>query len=129
MATPPIFSRQSERFDYERFAMFCEFYVNGFSDVYREICAKAQLIPSFFYPSSEAVQTRPKGMTEYAMAKAAGEMLCADLQASEKTSAVVVARLPRLPTDQTASLLEVETADPIDILLPVIRRVNRARSD
>jgi hypothetical protein len=129
MATPPIFSRQSERFDYERFDMFCKFYVKGFYDAYREICAKAQRIPSFFYPSSEAVQTRPKGMTEYAMAKAAGEMLCADLQASEKTGAVVVERLPRLPTDQTASLLEVETGDPIDILLPVIRRVNRARSD
>jgi hypothetical protein len=36
---------------------------------------------------------------------------------------VTQSRLPRLPTDQTASVADVETADAVEILLPIIREV------
>jgi hypothetical protein len=62
-------------------------------------------------------------MTEYSMAKAAGETLCADMNLSQGPLHVTVSRLPRLPTDQTASTIAVEMASPIEIMLPIVREV------
>ena len=78
---------------------------------------------SLFYPSSVAVTERPRGMTEYTMAKAAGEVLCADMNESLAPLHVTVRRLPRLLTDQTTSVTATETADPIETMLPIIREV------
>jgi hypothetical protein len=36
---------------------------------------------------------------------------------------VTQSRLPRLPTDQTVSVADVETADAVETLLPIIREV------
>ena len=63
-------------------------------------------------------------MTEYAMAKAAGEVLCADMQSFERPGPILVRRLPRLSTDQTAALVQVELTDSIDVILPIIREVH-----
>jgi len=62
-------------------------------------------------------------MTEYTMAKAAGEVLCADIQTFESPGRILVRRLPRLPTDQTASLVNITTAEPISAILPIVREV------
>jgi hypothetical protein len=62
-------------------------------------------------------------MTEYTMAKAAGEVLCADMNVSQAPLRVIVRRLPRLPTDQTASNTVAEAALPLDTMLPIIREV------
>jgi hypothetical protein len=62
-------------------------------------------------------------MTEYTMAKAAGEVLCADMNAFQAPLHVTVSRLPRLPTDQTASITAEETTDPLRVVLPIIREV------
>jgi hypothetical protein len=63
-------------------------------------------------------------MTEYAMAKAAGEVLCADIQKFESPGRILVRRLPRLPTDQTASLVNITTAEPISVILPIVREIH-----
>jgi hypothetical protein len=34
-----------------------------------------------------------------------------------------IPRLPRLLTDQTNSIVRVTTPDPVDILLPILRRM------
>jgi hypothetical protein len=62
-------------------------------------------------------------MTEYTMSKAAGEVLCADIDKHVRNVRVVMRRLPRLPTDQTASLNQKECADPTTVMLPIIRDV------
>jgi hypothetical protein len=75
-----------------------------------------------FYPSSVAVETRPKGMTEYAMAKAAGEVLLADLNAASPSVRVVSSRLPRMGSDQTNSIAASgEESDSVAVMLPIIR--------
>lgn len=66
-------------------------------------------------------------MTEYTMSKAAGEVLCADINKQMKNVRVVVRRLPRLPTDQTASLIQTGSADPTTVMLPIIREVQGKR--
>ncbi len=63
-------------------------------------------------------------MTEYTMAKAAGEILCADMQAFEQFGPILVRRLPRLHTDQTATILQSARIDPVSIMLPLVRELN-----
>jgi phosphoenolpyruvate-protein kinase (PTS system EI component) len=41
---------------------------------------------------------------------------------------VIVSRLPRLLTDQTATVLPAAAADPLKIMLPVVRNVQSAGS-
>src|ERR1035441_1425967 len=86
--------------------------VNGFWQLSHALRARQPRL-SVFYPSSVAVTERPQGMTEYTMAKAAGEVLCADMNLSLAPMHVTVRRLPRLPTDQTASVVPVERVRPL----------------
>src|SRR5215472_2422466 len=126
LSTPVIFRRKSAIFNQQRFQEFLTFYVTGFYDLWRELRSKFGKEISIFYPSSVYVDTRPEGMTENTMAKAAGEVLCADIQSFESPGRILVRRLPRLPTDQTASLLKIETVEPISAILPIVRETSRA---
>ena len=65
---------------------------------------------------------------EYSMAKMAGEMLCANMNRAGGRVRIIVSRLPRLLTDQTATVLPLERGDPLKIMLPVIRRVQLPQS-
>lgn len=121
-ATPTIFRHQSEIFSSDRLQELLAFYVDGFWNLSEALRARQPRL-SIFYPSTVFVTERPAGMTEYAIAKSAGELLCADINASLYPAHVTVSRLPRLPTDQTASITAAETADPIQTMLPIIREV------
>jgi hypothetical protein len=121
-ATPAIFRSQSKMFIPERLKEFLAIYVDGFWQLAQALRARQPRL-SIFYPSSVSVTERPRGMTEYTMAKAAGEVLCADMNVSLAPLHVTVSRLPRLPTDQTTSLAAVETAHPLETMLPIIREV------
>jgi NAD(P)-dependent dehydrogenase (short-subunit alcohol dehydrogenase family) len=121
-ATPAIFRPQSALFAGERFKEFLDIYVNGFWQLSQALRARQPRL-SIFYPSSVSVTERPQGMTEYTMAKAAGEVLSADMNTNLAPMHVTVNRLPRLPTDQTASVVPAETALPLDIILPIVREV------
>ena len=71
---------------------------------------------SVLYPSSVAVVDRPGDMTEYAMAKSAGEILCADLERSDKRFRILVERLPRMLTDQTAeAVIPAKAMSPVEV--------------
>jgi hypothetical protein len=123
LPTPVIFRRKISTFSQQRFQEFLTFYVTAFYDLCRELWSKFDKEIAIFYPSSIYIDARPQGMTEYTMAKAAGEVLCADIQSFESPGRIVVRRLPRLPTDQTASLLKLETAEPVSVVLPIVREV------
>ena len=126
-ATPFIYRAQSVAFDGARLNEFLEYYVDGFWRTCEALLSGCSAL-SIFYPSSVFVDDRPDGMTEYAMAKAAGEILCADMNQKLSPLHVTVRRLPRLPTDQTASIQELETASPLETMLPVVREVQSYRS-
>lgn len=121
-ATPQIFKQGTEIFSSHRILLFHQIYVEGFWNLVQETRSRNPNV-SLFYPSSIAIAERPKGMTEYSMSKAAGEILCADINMSLSPTHVTVGRLPRLPTDQTATIAAVETADPVATMLPFIRMV------
>jgi len=121
-ATPPIFRPQSQIFSAERFSDFLSVYVDGFWQLSQALRARQSKL-SLFYPSSVSVEERPRGMTEYTMAKSAGEILCADMNAFMPSLRVIVKRLPRLLTDQTASNTAAGTTSPIDTMVPIVREV------
>jgi NAD(P)-dependent dehydrogenase (short-subunit alcohol dehydrogenase family) len=121
-ATPAIFRPESGFFVKERFDEFLNIYVDGFWQLAKALRNRQPHV-SLFYPSSVAVTERPRGMTEYTMAKAAGEVLCADINEALAPTHVVTVRLPRLPTDQTVTVTAVEAADPIATMLPIVREV------
>jgi hypothetical protein len=121
-ATPTIFRPQSTIFVRGRLEEFLSIYVNGFWELVQALRARQPLI-SIFYPSSVSITERPRGMTEYTMAKSAGEVLCADINASMSPLHVSVARLPRLLTDQTLTIAATEAALSLETILPIIREV------
>ena len=121
-ATPPIFRPEPEIFVQKRLDEFLDVYVKGFWELSKTLRSRQPRV-SLFYPSSVFVTERPPGMTEYAMAKAAGEVLSTDINEYLSPMHVTVSRLPRLPTDQTATVTEIDVADPIEAMLPIVREV------
>jgi NAD(P)-dependent dehydrogenase (short-subunit alcohol dehydrogenase family) len=121
-ATPPIFRTRRDPFDPERFAEFVRHYVTGFAEVCGALAVDGPL--AAFYPSSVAVVERPRGMTEYAAAKAAGELLCSDLTRLLPALRIVQRRLPRLPTDQTASVFRSALEDAPALFAPIVAEMH-----
>ena len=119
-ATPPIFRRASEVFSAARFAELLRVYVDGFAALSAALF-KPDSELALFYPSSVFVEDRPRHMTEYAMAKAAGEVLCADLARFRRGLRILVRRLPRVETDQTSTILPASSAGAVEVMLPVVR--------
>jgi NAD(P)-dependent dehydrogenase (short-subunit alcohol dehydrogenase family) len=128
-ATAAIARQKAEPFAAELFNEFTRVYVDGFYECCRffEKHGRARVVA--FYPSSVFVEDSPESMLEYTMAKAAGETLCAHMNRSGPRVHAVVSRLPRLLTDQTATVPLVSSGDPLEVMLPVIRRVQSFMSE
>jgi hypothetical protein len=120
-ATPAIMDRRGASFNEGRFQGYVAFYISGFVKLVDALSLRRPEGLRVLYPSTVAIDNRPRGMTEYSMAKAAGEILCADIETNQPKILILRPRLPRLPTDQTASLQSVETDDPVEIMLSYIR--------
>jgi NADP-dependent 3-hydroxy acid dehydrogenase YdfG len=118
-ATPFIFSPATGAFSLDRFDRFCAYYVHGFANLV------SQLVPlglrHVLYPSSVFIDEVPPNMGEYVAAKAAGEMLCNFLGKTHRGIIIQHPRLPRLATDQTVSLRQVNNADPVPVILNALR--------
>jgi len=122
-ATPHITSQNRRIFDREVFDAFCRFYVEGFHSLCAALDKRATETITAFYPSTVFVENRPRGLTEYGMAKAAGELLCADISRYLTKVRVVARRLPRLLTDQTATVTPLETGDALESMLPIVKEM------
>lgn len=121
-STPRIYAKRNELFDRAAFDGFVGFYLQRFYELCRWLERSERDTPLKVYlPSTVFIADRPKGMTEYAMAKAAAEVLADDLNRSLRNVTVVHTRLPRLATDQTASILKVSVASNLDAMLEVVR--------
>jgi NAD(P)-dependent dehydrogenase (short-subunit alcohol dehydrogenase family) len=125
-ATPRIFAARRDPFDADAFERFARFYVVEFSALCTAVRSAAGAL-DVFYPSTTALDgDTPRELTEYAAAKAAGETACRALAASCSGLTIVVRRLPRVATDQTATILATPAADPAAVMLPIIREMHRS---
>lgn len=120
MATPPILASEGEAFDVARYEALSRFYVDGFRSLIEWMCGAVREGPSrILYPSSIYVEERPGAFREYGAAKAAGEALCGELAKTHGLH-ITTPRLPRMATDQTASLTAAPGLDPVTVLLDLL---------
>jgi hypothetical protein len=123
-ATPFITVGSKGIFSYQLFEYFCNYYIKGFFDTVNAINSIGAGLKKIFYPSSVFVDEVPSDMAEYSVAKAAGETLCCFLEKSLENVEIHCNRLPRLSTDQTASLLPIKKEEPAPIILDILRHIN-----
>ena len=127
-ATSSIARQKQSLFVMSLFDEFVQMYVKGFYDCCHYLGEHGSGALTAFYPSSVFVESNPPDMTEYCMAKMAGETLCTNMNRASGRVHIIVSRLPRLLTDQTATVLPIGTEDPLKVMLPVIRTVQTSRS-
>jgi hypothetical protein len=120
-ATPFIFSATQNKFSEQLFSQFCKFYVINFYHIAQYLidCGTTRI----FYPSSTAIDEIPSNMSEYASAKIAGELLCRFIEKSNNNVIIQSFRFPRMETDQTLTLANVENLPPAGICLEQIRKL------
>ena len=104
MATPFINIGRQKFFNSHAFVRFCKYYVDGFAATFAG--ARQQCLASVYYPSSIFLDELPLQMSEYIAAKGAGEALCSTLAKAYPAISFACPRLPRIATDQSASLVK-----------------------
>jgi len=122
-ATPFIATGQRGQFSQPLFDRFSAYYVGGLAHA---VTLFSDGLKAVFNPSTVFVEDTPDLLVEYAAAKAASEFLSARI-AGERGAGFRMAwpRLPKVDTDQTASLGEGVEADPAPLLLNQLRDFNR----
>jgi acyl dehydratase/NAD(P)-dependent dehydrogenase (short-subunit alcohol dehydrogenase family) len=128
-ATPRIVAGRNDFFDAAAFDEYVQIYVKGFHDLVVQLKDHSADGLRAFFPSTVFIDDPPQEFGEYVAAKAAGEALCAYLNKNTPAITALTERLPRMLTDQTASLVSVETTPAIDVMRPAVERVQRGGAD
>ena len=129
-ATPKIFQRKSALYEPEKLRTFLSFYADGFYDLCTALTRDGAARLAVFYPSTVAIDEGVSATAEYAMAKIAGEILARYLNEFMPGIHVLSRRLPRILTDQTATVGVASTDNALDVLLPIVYDVQQmARPD
>lgn len=119
-ASPRIDANRSPVWQHEIFARLSRIYLQAFHQAVNHYAAGAGQI-TFFYPSSIYVEQPEPGFAEYAAAKAAGEALCVQLTARHRRARFFTPRLPRMATDQTASIIPLRSAPALEVMIRELR--------
>ena len=122
-ATPKIFLRKSALYQPERLRSFLSFYADGFFDLCSALGSAESRKIAVFYPSTVAIDEGIGTIAEYAMAKVAGETLANYLNQFMSNIQVLCRRLPRVLTDQTATVGVASADNALDVLLPIVYEV------
>ncbi|SFM52937.1 SDR family NAD(P)-dependent oxidoreductase [Methylobacterium pseudosasicola] len=122
-ATPRIFRQKRAPFERACFEEMMRVYNYAFYDL-SLFCLERRDRLAAFYPSTTAIDEAPRDTLEYVMAKTAGETLVTTLARTIPNLRVVIERLPRVKTDQTATIFPVPAASPGILMLPIIRRLS-----
>jgi hypothetical protein len=125
-ATPRIHAKRSAVFHRAAFDELAGFYLDRFQELCLWLEGGGQPV-LVYLPSTVFITERPKGMTEYAMAKAAAELLADDLNRTLRYVRIVHTRLPRLATDQTALVTQLSVSDNVASLLGVLQAMQPER--
>jgi len=115
-ASPRIMAEKSNSFNKGLFGIYSQFYVEGLDKIVQSFLKKRKDELIVFYPSTAFIDFPQKGFSEYAAAKAAGEVLGKTLSKVHKNVKFHFSRLPPLRTDQTTALVPVKSEEPAEIL-------------
>jgi acyl dehydratase/NAD(P)-dependent dehydrogenase (short-subunit alcohol dehydrogenase family) len=123
-ASPQI-AKNNGRWNQALFEQFTHIYVAAFAELVEQATAVGDTKAAihFLYPSSVFVAQLEPGFAEYAVAKAAGEALCDQLE-GKRGAHFTKPRLPRMRTDQTNALVDIGAADAFPVMLDVVRKLH-----
>ena len=124
-ATPFIGAGGGE-WDTDKFDTFRAYYVKGLEETVHAVRRYWPPAPlTVLFPSTVFLDQPEVGQAEYAGAKEAGEALCRLLESGGKENEPAIRcltpRLPRLLTDQTNTIIPLQTEDPLTVILRVLR--------
>jgi hypothetical protein len=122
--TPAIFSSLKGNFSAELFNLFCSYYITGFVNIVDAFTSMTESEVTFFIPSTVAIENTPLNLGEYVSAKLAAEATANFISKIRPSINVYVARLPRLPTDQTASIVPVSAESAAETILDHLRELS-----
>ena len=117
-ASPKIFTGNKDIFSEELFESFSSHYLVKFAQIVQ--CLYSNGLKRVFYPSSTAIDELINGMWEYSSVKIAGEHLCDLLENRYKDLKIYKPRFPRIATDQTLTVMPVESIPPESVLVKFI---------
>ncbi len=103
---------------------FFRCYVTGLSRLINE-AIDLEIEMSVFCPSTIFIDENPGDLETYVTAKKASEALCEFYAAHAPKIRTIIKRLPRIRTDQNSSLIPIETAEALDVMLPIVREVEK----
>jgi NAD(P)-dependent dehydrogenase (short-subunit alcohol dehydrogenase family) len=122
-AIPPVLPGKPDTFDHDEFRRHVAVSVEGAYDLVSELVPKMRAGGACIFPSSVYLERPDAGFVEYRAAKAAGEAMWQSLAAAYPTLRFVSPRLPRMRTDQTASIRPMDVADTAEVILSLLRDV------
>jgi len=122
-ATPSIFRGNDNVLSPSLLQEFVEFYVTRFWILAARMMTGHSETFRIVYPSSISLEHLPANMIEYSIAKGAGETAVQFLTQAFPQCKLVAPRLPRLATDQTASVSHAPTEDAVAVLLSEFRKL------
>jgi len=124
-ATPHIFARRRAFFSPDLLQTFIDYYVTGFAALIDAAAERGGGKLAVFCPSSVAIDENMRELAEYCMAKRAAEDLCAFYNRFSQRISILTERLARTHTDQTSTLVPIPAAQGFDVMLPIVRRLER----
>jgi NAD(P)-dependent dehydrogenase (short-subunit alcohol dehydrogenase family) len=122
-ASPPIRGKRGTEWDQDLFLRYFAAYGTGAISAVRRLASDmaAELNTlTVFIPSSVFVDEPPVALAEYAAAKAAAEVAWRAFAKAHPGMKVSIARLSKMRTDQTNSLVGASGAAASDVLLPYL---------
>jgi NAD(P)-dependent dehydrogenase (short-subunit alcohol dehydrogenase family) len=124
-ATPKIFQRKSGLYEPEKLRTFLSVYADAFYDLCTALTPGGSGKTAMFYPSTVAIDEGASTTAEYAMAKAAGEVLAKYANEFMSNVHVISCRLPRILTDQTVTVGVASADNVLDVMLPIVYEVQQ----
>jgi hypothetical protein len=119
--TPRIPVGKARNFDSERFALLLDFYVTCLARTAQWLSRRVEPGCKLWIPSTVFLNEEGSEFPEYVAAKACAEAMCSQLSKSMPEMKFLSTRLPRLASDQTQSLMGLELADSVAVMLPTLR--------
>ena len=117
-ATPHITAQKNVMIDQNLLQSYTRIYVDDFERLINTIAPRIAYTLHVFYPSTIFIDQQPSHFAEYIQAKLEGEKRSDKLMKKYPNINIIINRLPRMNTDQTASLLPVSVK-------PALREMQR----
>lgn len=126
--TPHIAPQKRDTFDQALYRSYRRVYGESFEALVGELAQALQGL-KVFYPSTVFIDERPAHFAEYIKAKEDAEARCAALKKQFPDMNIIIRRLPRMRTDQTATVLPNALKPAMQEMQRVVRQMQSSSSD